>query len=96
MENILSKSKKETIEKDSSITLINQKKLTLTGVNEIFSSNEKNILLKCNSKKLIISGENINITKLDVNTGELEATGLFESLKYTSGLKTNLFKRFFK
>ena len=47
-----------------------------------------------NNEKITILGNNINITKLDVESGVIEANGLFNSIQYNS--KPNLFKRIFK
>lgn len=93
---ILNKNEKPVSEKQYSITLLSQKKLALTGVDEIYSSNDKLISLKTNGKKLIITGENINISKLNIDTGELEATGNIDSIKYSTNIKVGLLKRLFK
>lgn len=86
----------QTTNINSTLTLTNRKKLSLTGVSEIISSNDQNIYLKINSSKMVISGRNINITKLDVTNGLLEAEGMFDCMKYDKSGSTSLFKRIFK
>lgn len=81
---------------NSILTLTNRKKLSLTNVSEIISSNENNITLKIAQNKAFITGKNINITKLDVGAGLLEAEGVFNSIKYDSSTNEGLFKRIFK
>ena len=81
---------------NSILTLTNRKKLTLTNVSEVVSSNETNILLKIAQTKVQITGNSINITKLDVASGLLEAEGNFDSIKYDKANSQNLFKRLFK
>ncbi len=79
-----------------SLNLNNQTKLVLTGVDEIISTNEHEIVAKSGGKRLLITGSNINITKLVVETGDLEATGIFDSMKYSGGKNVGLLKRIFK
>ena len=81
---------------NSTLTLTNRKNLSLTGVSEIISSNDQNIFLKIGSTKMIITGKDINITKLDVANGLLEAEGIFDCMKYDKGGNASLFKRIFK
>ena len=81
---------------NSILTLTNRKKLSLTNVGEIISSNENSILLKISQNKACITGKNINITKLDVASGLLEAEGIFDSIKYDKSSNENFFKRIFK
>jgi len=88
--------KEENKPSTSSIILNNQTNLILSGVQTVYSTNEKFIILKTNGKKLTITGENISITKLSVDNGELEAKGQFESIKYTQNIKNTIFKKVFK
>lgn len=81
---------------NSILTLTNRKKLTLTNVSEIISSNETTIILKVSQNKTLITGKNINITKLDVDSGLLEAEGLFNSIKYDNKSNESIIKRLFK
>ena len=82
---------------NSILTLTNRKKLTLTNVNEVISSNETNIFLKIAQTKAQISGNSINITKLDIASGLLEAEGNFNCIKYDNKSRPqNIFKRLFK
>ncbi|MBQ7352030.1 MAG: YabP/YqfC family sporulation protein [Clostridia bacterium] len=76
------------------LTLTNRKNLKLEGINEIVSTSETFLSVKLKDTILCISGQNISITKLDVNTGILEADGIFESIKY--GKQGNFLKRIFK
>jgi sporulation protein YabP len=86
----------KNIEKPNSIVLNNRSSIILTGISEIISSNDKQLLLKTNNSHLTISGSEINITKLIVDTGDLEATGVFDSIVYSGGTKKNFFQRLFK
>lgn len=90
----------KTISNDKStenelLILSNRKSLRLEGIVEIISTSDTALTLKLKDTTLCILGENINITKLDITTGILEANGKFVSIKY--GVKSgNIFKRLFK
>lgn len=79
---------------NESLTLTNRSILKLEGISEIVSSSDSSINIKLKDTSLSISGQNINITKLDVNSGVLEASGSFLEIKY--GKNISLFKRIFK
>lgn len=79
---------------NENLSLSDRNKLKLDGIIEIISSSDTNISLKLKDTPLIIMGNNINITRLDIEQGILEANGNFESIKY--GKQTSLFKRIFK
>lgn len=77
------------------LILSNRRNLKLEGIVEIISTSDTTIVLKLKDTTLNILGENINITKLDVSSGTLEAEGKFNNIKY--GVKNgNFLKRLFK
>ena len=80
----------------SSIILNNQRNLKLTGISDIISCNDKTLILKTSNNRLTITGSDINVTKLIFETGELEATGNFDCIKYSSSNNGGLMKRIFK
>ncbi|MBE5735389.1 MAG: hypothetical protein E7361_02970 [Clostridiales bacterium] len=83
-------------DKPQSVVLNNRNNLILTGISEVISTNDKLLLLKLSNTKLTITGQNINIAKLVIDTGELEATGQFDSIVYSNQIKKNIFSRIFK
>ncbi len=82
------------VERNENLTLENRKILKLTGLSEVISSSEKELIIRLGDTKLNIGGENISIIRLNVESGELEATGEFNEFSY--GKKTNFLKRIFK
>lgn len=76
------------------LSLFKRNELKLEGIVEIIATSDTNLILKLKDCPLFITGSNINITKIDVNDGILEATGNFESFKYNKS--GNFFKRIFK
>lgn len=79
----------------SRLVLENQKKIMVTGVAEILSSNESSLFAKLNKGNIYIYGSGIHITKLDVEQGLLEAEGNFNQIKYNDK-SDNIFKRIFR
>ncbi len=65
-----------------SLALENRKLLTLTGVCEVESSDDKQVILKTDMGKLKISGSSLSIGKLNVETGELSLSGNVNILEY--------------
>lgn len=82
---------------ESQITLINRSKLTLTGVEKVYETNENKVQLKVSGSNLIITGEKLNISRLDVESGVVQIDGVINELKFqTGGNKGGFFKKIFK
>lgn len=94
MEKITSLENKNSNIVSENLSLNNRKHLKLDGINEIIATSENYLNLRLKDTTLYICGENINILKLDVDQGILEAEGKFNSFKY--GANKNIFKRIFK
>lgn len=92
MEKIVNQEKTTT--SNELLSLTNRKNLKLEGIIEVLATSDTNLTLKLKDTTLCITGENINILKLDVNTGLLEAEGKFNNFRYGKG--GNIFKRIFK
>lgn len=79
--------KKETKiveEKKSIMNVENRKKLTLSGVLEVVSFNEEQIILNTNLGTLSIKGSNLKMNKLDVQNGDVIIIGMINSCIYMS------------
>lgn len=88
---------KSTLTKTSKpecLTLENRKNLTLLGVEEVISSSEKELIIRIGDCRLSIGGNNISISRLDTESGELEASGEFNEFVYDK--KVGFLKRIFK
>lgn len=73
--------------KKSYITLENRRKMTLNGVSEILSFNEEQILITTVLGDMDIRGEELKMTKLDVENGDVIVTGKISYIVYTSDEK---------
>lgn len=98
MNNLEGENKKQEKKFDNSqLTLLNRKILSLTGVEKIYESSNNKIQLKVAGSNLLLTGDNLTISKLDVESGVLEIDGLLSEAKYTESFeKGNFFKRLFK
>ncbi len=73
--------------------------LSITGVKEIISFDENNVNLKTVHGDLSIDGENIHITVLNVEKGEVEMRGKINAINYYDSLdyeKSSFLSRLFK
>ena len=87
---------KKEISKPSKITICNQTELSISGITKVISSTEKIISVIINGKVVTVEGENLTVTELNVQTGNLTANGKVNSIKYTTEKqKDGIIKRIF-
>ncbi|HEY5560563.1 MAG TPA: sporulation protein YabP [Clostridiaceae bacterium] len=70
-------------DKKSNLTLESRKKLSLSGVLEVLSFNDNQIVLNTNLGELIIKGKELKINKLDVQNGDIIMVGIIGSFIYS-------------
>ena len=77
--------------------MTNGENIVVTGISKILSSTENLIAVVVNAQTLEISGNKLSTTKLDVDSGILEANGEFLGMKFAGKpkQKENFFKRIF-
>lgn len=88
----------ESLYSESNIFLENRSKMRVTGVKDVDSFDDYNINVKTQKGDLIIGGEELKISKLDVESGELNIDGVINSLFYSEGVtqKKSMFGRLIK
>ncbi len=64
------------------VLLENRKKAVITGVQEIHSFNENEVLLLSEAGKILLKGEQLHIRKLNLEKGDAEVEGRVDSLSY--------------
>lgn len=83
-----------------SLMLENRQNGRITGVKDIKSFDEKEILLFTQAGKLVINGEQLHVKQLDLEKGEVDLEGKVDSLTYLSKNTDNrdesLFRRMFR
>ena len=80
----------------SEIRLSNRELLNITGVEKVYESNNNKLQVRVVGVNMLVTGENLNIVKLDVDSGVVEVSGLVNEIKYIGDSKSNFFKRLFK
>ena len=94
MENITI-NKMEKIEPlNNKIIIDNRNKISISGISKMLSSNETCINMLVKTTKLILTGKDLHIEKLDVENGYLEASGTIDAVKYSGN--DGIIKRIFK
>lgn len=87
-------------DRKSNLTLENRKRLCLTGVVEVASFNDEQIVLSTTLGNLTIKGEGLKMNKLDVQNGEVVIIGTVNSYIYTGSEskqdKESIFAKLFK
>lgn len=80
------------------ISLEERKNLSVSGVTDIGSYDEQNIVAETEQGELTIRGQNLHIIKMSVDTGELIVEGTVNGLEYTHMRETDggFFSRLFK
>ena len=85
---------------DHSLKLKDRRIGTVTGVQDIKSFDDKEILLFTKAGKLLIKGEQLHVKRLNLEKGEADLEGKVDSLTYLSKNTDNrdesLFKRMFR
>lgn len=69
-------------DRKSNLSLENRKKLILSGVKEVISFNDTEIILNTNLGNLDIKGENLKMNKLDVQNGDVVIVGVITACIY--------------
>ena len=80
------------------IILENREKLSVSGVKDILTFDEDEIMLDTELGVLKVTGHNLKVEKLSVDTGEVLAKGEVSSIIYTDETpqKGGFFKSMFK
>ncbi len=67
------------------MTLIDRKYLELVGVRHVDTFDEREIVLDTTMGVLLIKGEGLHITKLNLDDGSLSVQGFVNSIQYKEG-----------
>ena len=71
--------------------------LSITGVKKVISCSPTQSVIETENEKIVISGNDIEAKKIDLQNGEVCLYGLFHNIKLqTSSEKKSLLKRIFK
>lgn len=70
--------------KPHNITLEGREKLHITGVIDVDSFNESAVIVGTQMGELVIKGEDLSISSLDIENGDVMIKGLVHSMVYES------------
>ncbi len=77
------------------LTLTDRRLLKVTGVEAVNEFDDKNVILKLADGSLLVQGTGMTVSKLNVDSGEVEIEGLVSLIRYQNK-KENLLKRILK
>ena len=80
------------------ITLQNYEKIEINGAKKIISATSNQAVVETEAKTIVLTGNNIEVTKLDLDNSVVCLSGSFSNIKFSvaNGQKPSLFKRIFK
>lgn len=79
------------------LRLDQNKTLSVSGVKNVPTFNSKQIVVDLGNQSLCVTGSDLNITSLDLDTGLMSATGHINALKYSTQFDAkSFFKKLFK
>lgn len=88
--------KENQTQKSSKIVICNQQNISISGVSKVLSQTDKNVSAILSGKTLVIEGENLSVSQLNVESGVLNVDGKIFCVKFLGEKKKeNLFKRIF-
>lgn len=80
-----------------SITIEDRKKLSILGATKMVSSTQTQAVVEVGGSNVVISGTNIEVTKLDLENKQVHFSGSFSGVRYVQKTeKVGLMKRIFK
>ena len=84
--------------KTQNIVIEDRSNISISGVDQVDSFNDNTIVLSTVKGGLSIKGEGLNVSKLNLDEGNVKITGLINSLAYISkeGTPKNLMGKIFK
>jgi sporulation protein YabP len=74
--------KAKVVQRPHNIILEGRTHLSVSGVEDVESFNENEIIMHTSKGDLIVQGDGLHIEKLSLDTGELTVTGLVTDLGY--------------
>ena len=87
MENLNQK----TIVKKNVINIYNREKIDLTGVKEVLSSTDKEVIVKVEDSIIFIQGRELRVVKLIPEDEFLSISGFVDALKYDKKINKKSF-----
>ena len=74
-------------EREHALTLVERKRLSLTGVEDVDCFNEQIVVLRTPLGVLTVAGAGLNVSQLSLEEGRVEIEGEVDALEYSGGKK---------
>ena len=92
---------KQVVQKSHKVIVNNRKTVLLTGINDVLSFDANEVLLETVQGILMIRGEELHVSRLSLEKGEVDVDGKVDSMTYSDNngfVKSGetLFGRLFK
>ena len=85
------------VSRPHSVILEDRERLSISGVEDVDSFDERQIIMRTTKGNLILRGNELHIEKLSLETGDLNVTGLVTDLCYEeTAVSGSLWSRLFK
>ena len=68
-------------------TLLDRKRLSLTGVQDVDCFNDQIVVLRTTLGMLTVAGTGLNMSRLNLEEGRVEVEGEVDALEYSGGKK---------
>lgn len=83
---------------EHNITLKERSNLIISGVEHIYSFNDKKVEVKTSAGEMVIEGENLDMSKLSIDDNIISIDGTINSIAYAKPKQSqeNFFKKVFK
>ena len=83
---------------EHNITLKDRSKLVISGVEHIYSFNDKKVEVRTSAGEMVIEGENLDMGKLNLDESVISVQGTINSIVYSKERKPqeSFIKRLFK
>ena len=75
--------------REHAVTLVDRKRLSLTGVEDVDCFNEQLVALRTAQGALTVTGTGLNISRLSLEDGRVELEGEVNALEYSGGKRKN-------
>ena len=72
----------QSVKRSNNLTLEARRHLTVSGVEEVVSFDEREITMRTGDGDLVVRGEEMNISKLNVDNGDVHIHGRISELRY--------------
>ena len=65
------------------LSMENRRKAVLTGIEEVLAFDENQVILRTDGGEIALAGENLHVTKLMLDEGQLAVEGKIDGVFYT-------------